>query len=336
MRLLRFGLRRVVFAAPQILLILIATFLLVRLLPGDPARQLAGPYSTEATRTQIEQRFGLDESVGTQFVTYVENLLQGDLGDSWFTSQPVSQELATRFPATLELITAASVIIVIGGILLGALVGITRAKLPDRLVALYGSLAGAFPDFWLGLALAYLLFFVLGWFPAPIGRIDIGIAPPEHITGFYTVDSVLTANWAALRSSLEHLALPVLTLVIVYTAPILKMTRATTEQMLRSDFCAYARASGLPERTVLRYALRNSLPPVVTLVGLTYGFLLGGAVLVENVFSWGGLGSWVVDSVNKSDYFPVQGFVLVAALFNLALYFIVDLVHHAIDPRAEL
>jgi ABC-type dipeptide/oligopeptide/nickel transport system permease component len=151
----------------------------------------------------------------------------------------------------------------------------------------------------------------------------------------YVVDAALTGDWVAFQSAVTHLIVPAATLVLVYMAPIVKLTRSTVEEMLHSDFARYARACGLPQTVVLRYALRNSLPPAVALIGFTYGYLLGGAVLIENVFSWGGLGSLVVEAISHSDYFVVQGFVLVSALFNLLIYLAVDLIYLWIDPRVS-
>jgi ABC-type dipeptide/oligopeptide/nickel transport system permease component len=335
MKLLQFVARRLLFAAPQIFGITLITFWLIRLLPGNPAYQLAGPYPTTEGIKAITAQLGLDQPVWEQYLKYLSHLAHGDFGVSWFSTSPVSDELRQRLPATLELISIASFFIVVGGIVAGVIVAVSRRPFLDKLIDLYGLLSGAFPDFWLGLVLTFLFFFSLGWLPAPLGRLDVSVSPPPHVTGFYTVDSLVSGDWSAFRSAVAHLVLPVATLVIVYMAAIVKMTRSTVEEMLRSDMITYARACGLPDRIVLRYALRNSLPPIVTLIGLTYGYLLGGAVLVEKVFSWGGLGSYVVDSVLRSDYFPVQAFVLIAAVFNFGVYLVVDLVHLAVDPRVE-
>lgn len=335
MRIMKFTLRRLGLALPQVFGITVITFFLVRLLPGNPAVYMAGAYATPTTVKSIEANLGLDKPIYVQYVLYLQNLVHGNLGNSWFTSRPVTVELAHRLPATLELITYSLVILIAGGIAIGAIAGMGRSGLVEAALRGYGYLAGAFPDFWLGLVLAFIFFFLLGWVAAPVGRLDISLDPPRTVTGFLTIDSVLSGNWTTFQSALAHLALPVITLVIVYMAPVIKLTRATVREMRGSEFCFYARACGLSDLTVARYALRNSLPPVVTLLGLIYGFLLGGAVLVENVFSWGGLGSYVVESVEHSDYFAVQGFVLIAALFTLLVYLVVDIVHVAIDPRVE-
>jgi ABC-type dipeptide/oligopeptide/nickel transport system permease component len=335
MRSLRFFGRRLLVGIPQIFGVTIVTFWIIRLLPGNPAYELAGPFATDATRHAMEVQLGLNRPIYEQYLQYLSNLVHGQLGVSWFTTNPVSVELATRGPATLELITSATVVILVVGIGGGTILALSPYRVVERVANVYGLLAGAFPDFWLGLVLSFLLFFKLGWLPAPVGRIGLSMQPPPQITGFYTIDSVLTGNWPALGSALGHLFLPMLTLVIVYAGAVLKMTRATVAEMLRSDMCTYARACGLPTGLVLLYALRNALGPIIVIAALTYGYLLGGDVLVENVFSWGGLGSWVVSSVVHSDYFPVQAFVLVAALFNFCVYFAADLLHLMVDPRVE-
>jgi ABC-type dipeptide/oligopeptide/nickel transport system permease component len=336
MRLSRFVARRLVFATPQIIAITLVTFFIIRLLPGDPAAVLAGSYATPDAIASIRHQLGFDKPIWDQYLRYLGNLVHGDLGTSWFSSSSVSHEMAIRVPATLELITYALGVIVIGGIGAGLLLGLTRGRVQKRIVGMYGYLAGSFPDFYLALVLAFFFFFKLGWFPSPFGRLDRDVAIPPKVTGFYTVDAVLSGQWGTLASASSHLILPVATLGLVYAAPVLKLSAAMIEEVLGSEFCRYARACGLPRSVIARYALRNSLPPVVTLVGFTYGFLLGGAVLVETIFSWGGVGQYVVDSVKNADYFPVQAVVLLAAIFNLVIYLIVDVVHFTIDPRAEL
>jgi peptide/nickel transport system permease protein len=193
--------------------------------------------------------------------------------------------------------------------------------------------AGALPDFWLALVLIYVFYSWLHWLASPIGRIDISIVPPQTITGFYTIDSLLTGNWEALWSSTQHLLLPVATLGLINAGPILKMTQSTMDRMLQADFSQYERLCGLPDQLIMRHAFRNALPSVITIVSVLYGFLIGGAVLVEIVFSWGGAGQYAVQGVLNSDFNPVLGFVILSALLSLVVYLIVDLAYLAIDPR---
>jgi peptide/nickel transport system permease protein len=276
---------------------------------------------------------GLNRSLPEQYVLYLWHALGGDLGSSWQSGNPVAQDLRQRLPATLELITYSLFLAIAIAIPLGVRAASNPGKISDRFAFGYGLVAGALPEFWLGLILILIFYVKLGWSAAPDGRLDVGVAPPHMITGAYTVDSLLTGNWTALGSAFKHLLLPVATLAIVTVGPILKMTRSSMQQMLASDFTRYARLCGLPERVVGRYALRNSLPPIVTLVAVLYSFLIGGAVLVEVVFGWGGAGQYAVQGVLNADFAVVQGFVLVAAIISLIVYLIVDLIYLAIDPR---
>jgi peptide/nickel transport system permease protein len=328
--------RRLLFAAPQILAITLITFFIIRLLPGDPATVLAGSYATPSSIAAIRHQLGLDKPIWDQYVLYLDHLVHGDLGTSWFSSSSISHEMAVRVPATLELITYALVAIIVVGVGGGLLLGVTRGRLQRKTVGVYGYFAGSFPDFYLALVLSFVFFFELGLLPSPFGRLGANVAAPPTVTGFYTIDATLAGQWGTLGDAAKHLILPVLTLALVYAAPVLKLSSAMIEQMMNSEFCWYGRACGLQRRVISRYALRNSLPPVVTLIGFTYGFLLGGAVLVETIFSWGGVGQYVVQSVQNADYFPVQAVVLLAALFNLVVYLIVDVVHFTIDPRVKL
>ena len=199
----------------------------------------------------------------------------------------------------------------------------------------YGLLAGALPDFWLALVLIFVFYTILGIAPAPLGRIDFAILPPEPITGALLIDSLIAGNWAAFRNAAGHLVLPVLTLGLINAGPILKMTQSTMERMLEADFSRYAEMCGLPQHVVVRKALRNSLPSIVTIVSVLYGFLIGGAVLVEIVFSWGGAGQYAVQGVLNADLNPVLGFVLYSAILSLVVYLMVDLIYFAIDPRTR-
>ncbi len=324
------------FIPVQVIGVTIITFFLVRLLPGNPAQLLTGPFATPDIVEAMERRLGLREPIWTQYWLYVQRIAHFDLGNSFATGQPIRNDIINRLPATLELITIALVLIVILGLGLGTLIALRPGGLADRLSFGYGLFAGALPDFWLGLVLVYLFFFKLGWAPAPLGRLDPSVIPPRKVTGFLTVDSLIAGNVSAFVSAVEHLILPVATLVFVYMGAILKMTRARLRDMLESDFVEYARAAGFSNKAILRYALRSALPPVVTIAGVTYSFLLGGAVLVETIFSWGGLGQYAVQSLTKSDYLGIQGVILTAAIFNLVVYLIVDVIDRIIDPRLEI
>ncbi len=335
-RPLKIVVSRLIMLVPQLFGVMMVTFLLVRLLPGDPALLLLGNMATPETIAAFRERLGLDLPVWDQFLLYVWNALHGDLGTSIFTSQPVVSDLLERAPATLELITYAMALTILIGVTL-AIVSVVRPGGPvDVGSRVYGLAAGAIPDFWIGLLLIYFFFYMLGWAAAPFGRIDTFVTPPPAVTGFYTIDALIARDPQAFFSSAGRLVLPVLTLAIVNAGALMKMTKTVFADVYRSDFIRHARASGLPERTIRRIALRNCLPPIITLVGFMVGFLLGAAVLVETIFSWGGLGQYAVQAVVNSDYPALQGFVLVAATFILVVYTVVDILYELADPRIRV
>jgi peptide/nickel transport system permease protein len=335
MRFLQFLARRAFYLVLQLLGVVTITFFLIRLIPGNPAQALAGVSARKETVAAIERQLGLDKPLPVQYVIYLQNLMRGELGDSIFTGQTVRQDLEQRFPATLELVTLSMLTSVGLGIPLGIYVALNRKGILNRLVFFYGMLTGALPDFWLGLILVFVFFFLLHWAPPPMGRLGPLTAPPAHISGAYLLDGMLARDWQLALLSLQHLALPVLTLVFIYMGNIVKMARSSMEEVMQSDFVEYARASGLPGHIVMRYALRNAMAPVATVIAFNYGFLLGGAVLVETVFSWGGLGQYAVQSIINSDYAPITGFVIVAALFMSTMYLLLDMVYAVLDPRIQ-
>lgn len=333
MRVARYIGKRLLYIGPQLFGIVLVSFLLVKLIPGDPAVMMLGPFASEDQLAQTRAQLGVDKGVLQQFWLYVTNLVHGDLGTSWQTTQPVTSDLFQRFPATLELITLSLLLALVIGIPLGVAASYFRRSIVKKFSDYYGLLAGALPDFWFALVLIYLFYTELQWTPPPLGRIDIALIAPPTVTGFLIIDSLIARDWAALWSSLGHLILPVVTLGVINAGPILKMTQSTMDRMLESDFIRYAEMCGLPKPVVIRQALRNALPSVITIVSVLYGFLIGGAVLVEIVFSWGGAGQYAVQGVLNADINPVLGFVLFSAILSLVIYLIVDLVYFAIDPR---
>lgn len=335
MRFARFLTRRAFYLIFQLIGVVTIAFFLVRLIPGNPAQALAGVSARKETVEAIERQLGLDKPLPVQYGIYVRNLLQGELGFSIFTGQTVREDLEQRFPATVELVTVSMLTAIVVGVPLGIYVALRRQGVLNKIVFVYGMLTGALPDFWLGLILVFVFFFLLHWAPAPMGRLGPLANPPARATGSFLLDSALAGNWDLFWLSLKHLALPVITLVFVYMGNIVKMARSSMEEVMQSDFIEHARASGLPRLVVMRYALRNALAPVATVIAFNYGFLLGGAVLVETVFSWGGLGQYAVQSIINSDYAPITGFVIVAALFMSVMYLLLDVVYAVIDPRIQ-
>jgi ABC-type dipeptide/oligopeptide/nickel transport system permease component len=324
---------RLLFLIPQIVGIVLVGFILIKAVPGDPATLMLGPMASTDSIAKLRTDLGLDRPLPVQFFIYLQKLVHGDFGTSWQTTQPVLSDLRTRFPATLELVTYGLLLALLIGIPLGVLSAVRKRGIIGKIGGMYGLVAGAVPDFWLALVLVFVFYSVLHWLASPIGRIDISVIPPDTITGLYTIDSLLTGNWDALGSSFQHLLLPVVTLGLINAGPILKMTQSTMDRMLQADFSQYERLCGLPRQLITRHAFRNALPSIITIVSVLYGFLIGGAVLVEIVFSWGGAGQYAVQGVLNSDFNPVLGFVIFSALFSLVIYFLVDLAYLAIDPR---
>jgi ABC-type dipeptide/oligopeptide/nickel transport system permease component len=329
--------RRLLLLIPQIFVISVVTFVLVRMLPGDPARLELGPLAPQEGVDMLRRQLRLDEGLPQQYIAYLTRLSHGDFGRSWVNSSAVADDLIARVPATIELIVSGMLIVFLVMVPLALIAanpsGGLLVRLTRRLSFGYGLLAGALPDFWLGLVLIFVFFSLLGWAPGPEGRVGILDASPDHVTGFYTIDALISEDWVLFRTVLAHLALPAIALAFVYGGPIFKMARSSMEAALRSDFTAYAVGLGLPRTTIIRWSIRNAAPPVVVITGVVTGFLLGGAVLIESVFNLNGLGQYAVQSITTADYAPIQGFVLISAVFTMFVYLLVDLTYFLIDPR---
>lgn len=329
--------RRLLGAVPNLMGIVLITFLLTRALPGDPAAFFAGPAGTQEAVEQVREKLGLNRTLPEQFWLYVQALARGDLGQALSTGQPVLQELLTRLPASLELVLASLLFAVAIAVPLGMAAARRPNSWVDHACRLVTTAGVSLPTFFTGLLLTYLLYFLLGWAPSPIGRLDPYLSPPQTVTGLYTVDSLIALEPALFVASLKQMLLPVLTLGIFVLAPLARMTRASMLSVLSADFVRTARASGLASGTVMvRYALRNALLPVITTLGMVFSFLLGMSVIVEKVFAWPGVGSFALEALVASDYAPVQGFVLTMALLYTLLNLAIDMLYVAIDPRVRL
>ncbi len=328
---------RLLQAVPVIFGIIVITFLLTRALPGDPAVYFAGPAADERSIAEIRAQLGLDRPLPVQFWHYLGDLARGDLGTSISTGQPVIHELMTRLPASLELTLAALLFAVLVAVPLGILAATRPDTWVDHLCRFIVTAGVSLPTFFTGLLLVYIFYFLLGWAPPPMGRLDILYLSPERVTGFYLIDAVIAGEYAVWRSAAAHLVLPALTLGLFTLAPIARMTRAAMLQILASDFIRTARAAGLTRRKILiAYAFRNALLPVITTLGMVFSFALGANVLVEKVFAWPGIGSYAVEALVVSDYAAVQGFVLAMALLFVMLNLVIDLTYTLIDPRVRL
>jgi len=333
MNIIRYIGKRLLFIVPQLIGIVLVCFILVKAIPGDPATLMLGPMASDESISRLRRELGLDRPLPVQFLIYIENLARGDMGKSWQTTKPVLDDLLLRLPATLELITFGLLGALLIGIPLGVISAHRKRGIISKVADYYGLFAGALPDFWLALVLILFFYTIFGFAPSPIGRLDLTVTAPAQVTGFLTVDCLIAGNWRAFRSAAAHLVLPVLTLALVNAGPILKMTLSSMDRMLSAHFSVYEELCGLPRLMIVRNAFRNALPSVITIVSVLYGYLLGGAVLVEIVFSWGGAGQYAVQGVLNSDFNPVLGFVLFSSVFSLFVYLAVDLIYLAIDPR---
>jgi peptide/nickel transport system permease protein len=326
--------RRLVLLVPVLLGVTLISFALTRVIPGNPIDELISPLASPQERQRLISEHGLDRPIIEQYGAYIRDLVHGDLGTSFTTSQPVLHDLTSRFSATFELTLYAMLVAVLVGVPLGIAAAVWANRWVDHLSRLISVSGIALPVFWTSLTLVYILFYRLHVLPAPYGRIDPSIDAPKHITGLFTFDAVLTGNWAAWRSAAEALILPVGVLAFAVMAPIARITRSGMLEALESDYIRAARSLGLPARTVVfHHALRNALLPLITMIAVVYGFLLGGVVLVEEIVAWPGLGRYVFDAITSSDYPAVQGFILYATTIYVLLFLAVDLLYLAIDPR---
>jgi dipeptide transport system permease protein len=329
--------KRLATALPSLVGVIIVTFLLTRVLPGDTAAYFAGPAATPQAIEEIRKSLGLDRPLPEQFLRYVQDLARGDLGNSLTTGRPVVTEIAARLPASAELTLLGLIVSMAIAVPLGILAAVKQGSLIDHACRVGATAGVSLPVFFTGLLLVYVFYFLLGLAPAPLGRLDVFYSAPPHVTGFFLIDSLIARDLEVFRAALAQLALPAITLAVFSLAPIARMTRASMLAVLASDFVRTARASGLSPRTVIvTYAFRNAMLPVVTTLGMVFSFLLGANVLVEKVFAWPGIGSYAIEALIASDYAPVQGFVLAMAILYVLLNLIIDLMYGVIDPRVRI
>jgi peptide/nickel transport system permease protein len=316
----------------------IVTFILTNLVPGDPVAAALGQRAAEdpATVAQFRAQYGLDQPLVVQYFTYLGNLLHGDLGESQVTHRPVLTDLVSAVPATLEIAVAAIILSIIIGVVFGMLAAYHRGKVTDHVLRVV-SLAGlSVPTFWLALVLYYVFFFKLGIAPGS-GRLSPIYAPPPTVTGLYTIDALLAGQWTVFLDAAAHLFLPVLVLTLYTVGLLTRFVRTSVLEILDMDYVRAAKAKGLPSRTVvINYVLRGASIPVLTIVGLAFGSLLSGTVLVESVFAWPGLGTYAFKAASNLDLFGVMGVGLVVGVIYLATNLIVDLLYGLIDPRVRL
>ena len=331
--MLRFLLTRVSLIIPTFIGVTLLTFAMIRLVPGDPILLMAGERGMEEERyNQLKAELGLDKPILVQYGYYLADLAHGDLGKSIITREPVLKEFLSLFPATVELSLSVIILAMLIGLPAGILAAVRRNSVFDHSVMGLSLTGYSMPIFWWGLLLILLFSVTLGWTPVS-GRMSVRYFV-EPATGFVLLDAWLAGEWGAFKSALQHLVLPAIVLATVPLAVIGRMTRSSMLEVLHEDYIRTARAKGLPPwRVVGLHALRNALIPVITVIGLETGRLLGGAILTETIFSWPGVGKWLIESIRRRDYPVVQGGVLLAASIVILVNLSVDVLYGLVYPR---
>ena len=330
-----FIIRRTLSIIPTLLGVSIVIFLMLAITPGDPAELLLGERATEETLETMREHLGLNEPLYVQYGMFLKRLIKFDLGETIWTRQKVWDEIKQRYPATIELSVAAMFLSCFFGIILGIISATKQYSWFDYMSMIASLIGVSIPVFWLGLVLMLVFSLYLGWFPMS-GRLGVGI-DIEIITNFYVLDAILTRNWAGLRDAIWHLTLPAVALSTIPLAIIARMTRSSMLEVLRQDYIKTAKAKGLGQaKVVLKHALRNGLIPVITVIGLQFGIMLGAAIVTETVFAWPGVGKWIFDGVVKRDYMVIQGGTMIVASCFVIVNLVVDVLYAVINPRISV
>lgn len=332
--MIQYIIKRLLQTIPVLIGVSIIVFAIMRVFSPDPAPIVLGQHATIEATEAWREAHGLNEPIIQQYFTYMGNALQGDLGTSYYTKRPVTQEIFSRFPATVELAIAAILFASFFGILIGTISAVKKNSIFDNLGMLLALIGVSLPIFWLGIMMIIFFSGTLGILPSG-GRLN-PLLQPDHVTGFYIIDALLSGDMAALKDAIHHLILPAVALGMYSMAIIARMTRSSMLETLEQDYIRTARAKGISEKSVIiKHGLRNALIPIVTVIGLQLGSLLGGAVLTETVFSWPGIGSYTVNCILKSDFPVVQGVVLLIATIFVFMNLIVDIIYAFLDPRIK-
>lgn len=331
--MIQYVVRRIFAAVPVLLGVTVITFVLSQLLPGDPARMVAGQFASAEQIEAVRERLGLDRPLPVQYIRYLGRLLQGDLGTSFSSQQEVSRELRIFFPATIELTLVAMILTVLIGLPLGVMTGSRKAPFVNSGVLFLSLVGVGLPVFWAGLVFQLIFAGRLDILPLD-GRLGSGIPPPPGVTNMYTIDALLAGQWGTFVDAVRHLILPAVTLAIGRIASVARITHASMLDIMRRDYVRTAQAKGLPQRRVVnKHALKNALLPVVTTIGLQVGFLLGGTILVENIFSWGGLGTYAWIGIFRLDIPAIMGVTLVATVTFMLVNLVTDIAYALLDAR---
>lgn len=325
--------RRIFLAIVVLWVLTVVTFALSHIIPRDPALLMAGPKASPEALERIRHRYGLDRSIPEQYAMYMNRLIHGDLGMSMDTRREVKQDLVDFFPATVELVIAAMGAAILVGISLGAITAVYRGSLVDHVSRLFSVAGLSMPAFWLGLLLQLTLYYKLGWLPFG-ERLSTELAPFAHPTGLFTVDAILARRLDAFVDAIKHLTMPAMVLSLEPLAVIARLTRASMLEVMREDYIRTARAKGLMERMVItNHGLRNALLPTVTMIGMQFGWALGGEVLVEVIFNWPGVGRYAAKSILSADHNAVMAITLLIGATYLVANVVVDILYVALDPR---
>ena len=313
----------------------VLTFFIAHVIPGDPVLVALGEHARDDQIQAYRRAYGLDRPVVVQYLIYIRRLIQGDFGASIRTRRPVADDLREFLPATVELGAVAWLVALLIGIPAGILSAVFKDRIFDHAARAAALIGASMPVFWLGLLMLGTFYYRLRWFPGP-GRLDIMISPPPDRTGLLLVDAALSRQWPALLSAAGHLVLPAITLGLFSTAVIARMTRSAMLEVIRADYVRTARAKGLREsRVILWHALRNAMIPTVTIIGISFGSLLSGAVLTETIFAWPGLGRYATASAVSLDFPAVMGVTIVTAVVYTLVNLLVDLTYARLDPRVR-
>jgi peptide/nickel transport system permease protein len=337
MSLRRYLARRLGFAVVTLVGAITAVFILTNILPGSPAEVKLGGFATPESIAALERQMGLDKPLWQQYGRYFWNLLHGDMGTSWISGHPVTDDLLRRLPASAELALCAVFLAMLVGLPLGIMAALKKDSMVDqaaRFIAIFGA---SVPLFWLGLMMILIFYSILDLAPPPMGRVGSGVITPERITGFLLIDALVQGNFDAFMSAVGQLALPSISLAVIVVSSIIKISRSATLEVLRMDYVQTARSIGLSMREIVTQdVLKNAFIPILTMLGIVLGYLLAGNVIVERIFAWPGIGSYAWNAILSKDLYAVQGFVLLIAFIYVGINLVIDILYILVDPRIRL
>ncbi len=338
MSFLQYFTRRVLLVTPLLLGITVMAFLIANLIPADPiiANLPPNALNDEDTIAAFRKKWGLDKPLHEQYLTYLGNLLQGDMGTSIKTRKPVGEDISRRLPATIELATVGILFGIVMGVGLGLVSAIWKDSLADYFARVLALIGISFPVFLIALVFLTVFYVQLGIAAGP-GRLNIIMRPPPTVTGMFTVDALLNGDWKTFRSALSHLILPALTLALYISGIISRITRSSLLEILNQDYMRTARSKGLRERTVIGFhGMRNAAIPIVTIIGLSYGNLLVGSILIESIFAYPGIGFYMFRASTSQDFPAIMGVSLLFAFIYVGVNFVVDILYFFLDPRIRV